>query len=200
MQERANYESIGGLVVHPDKMPALGRAGVIPVPGTGVIPVIPGTGLTVEDAKKLIPLLQSLIGQLNVTDDLPTSVQTSVSRVNAILAGPGPLELDMRPRSVEVIGDPALHAKALAEAKAKEIGRVERAQLEDKRMSEVMAGVPGHVLNAASRYDAAHIAHLEAVERAYREGSNHTAQAFAESSLWFIIGMRLKAAWSKLWK
>lgn len=120
--------------------------------------VVPGTSLTLDASRRLADAAQDLVGLANLYADdgvIPEPIRTKLARINAILAGPGPVALDMRPNSVEVHGDPVLHEKALLEAKAREQAR---------------EMVSPQVLGQAAAYESRTEAHRQDVADSFEEG------------------------------
>lgn len=93
--------------------------------------------------------------------------------VQALLAGDGSPGSDQRPQNVETVNDESLHAKALAEAKAREM--VRQGHVED-----AVRLLPDEVLEAAAIHDAHAALRREEMLHAYEEGvANGKAQASA---------------------
>lgn len=117
-------------------------------------------------------------------DELPSEVLIASAQLYAALAGPGPVELDLRPNSLEVINDAGLHAKAVAEAKA-------RLQASVAAQQETLATLPPSVLEAAADYDARTLAHRVAVAQAWDDATEleRVMQAawWHDASLWAVL-------------
>ncbi len=184
---------------------------------------VPGTGLSVATVQKMVPHLQSLLAQLECIHGIPESVLQSAGRIHALLAGPGPSALDMRPQSAEVINDAALHARALAEAKAREMGdgrsvvnsetvgqlmtdemaqAIEGAYREPMEIDAEMtllAETRSEILAAAERYDAAKIAHLEEIEQSYELGKKDAVRLLETKPLSTIVWERFIGFLRRMW-
>lgn len=128
--------------------------------------IVPGTALTVGAVARLENAAANLVAVANLYSEeaqrtfadptfLPEPVVAAISKINGILAGPGPVALDMRPNSVEVHGDPVLHEKALLEAKAREQAR---------------EMVSPQVLGQAAAYESRTEAHRQDVADSFEEG------------------------------
>jgi hypothetical protein len=120
--------------------------------------------------------------------DVPPAVMFAAAELHAVLAGPGPDALDLRPKSLEVVGDAGLHAKAVAEAKA-------RLQASIADQAKVIAHLPSSTLHAAADYDARTMAHREDVAQAWRDGRESRE---LDEGLWWhsaTLGMVLRRWW-----
>lgn len=117
-------------------------------------------------------------------DSLPSEVIIASANLHAVLAGPGPDALDLRPKSLEVINDAGLHAKAVAEAKA-------RLQTSVAAQHDLLATLPDATLQAAADYDARTLAHRADVANAWDAGveQERIAQAawWADATLWAVL-------------
>ena len=119
---------------------------------------------------------------------LPADVVDSAAQLHAALAGPGSDALDLRPKSLELVNDAALHQKAVAEAKA-------RLQASVAAQADTIAKLPSSTLQAAADYDAQTNAHRVAVHDAYDNGvddgreQQRVADAlwWHEASLWAAL-------------
>ena len=143
-----------------------------------------------DAAQQVVALAECLPGAL------PEPLVASLANLHAALAGPGPSALDMRPQSLEVIGDPILHAKALAEAKAREMGR-------DAEIIRAIETLPAEVRNLAEGYDTQRAAHQEEIFLSYEQGKTAGydlgyVAAMQGASLWRIAKLRFKA-WRQSW-
>jgi hypothetical protein len=108
----------------------------------------------------------------------------AAAELHAALAGPGPESLDLRPNALEVVNDAGLHAKAVAEAKA-------RLQHSVAAQQSVIAHLPTSTLQAAADYDARTMAHRDEVSRAYAEGREQRELAeglwWHSATLWDVL-------------
>lgn len=148
--------------------------------------IVPGTSLTLGAAERLENASQNLVAVANlyanetvitrptpgsqneegeIAPRIPVELQVALGKINAILAGPGPLALDRRPNSVEIVGDPVLHERALMEAKAKEMAR---------------AGLAPAIGQAADEFDSLQAANSQAILESFEEGKAQGYQAGVE--------------------
>jgi hypothetical protein len=120
----------------------------------------------------------------NHWDDLPPDVASGAADLHAALAGPGPDALDLRPNALEVVNDAGLHAKAVAEAKA-------RLQASVAAQQSVIAKLPDATLQAAADYDARTMAHRAAVLQSWDDAveMERVMQAswWAHATLWAVL-------------
>lgn len=141
--------------------------------------IVPGTALTVGAVARLENAAANLVAVANLYSEeaqrtfadptfLPEPVVAAISKINGILAGPGPVALDMRPNSVEVHGDPVLHEKALLEARARE-QRLDRSGADAARQL-AMGMVDEATVHAALVHEEREGAHLNDVSDAFEQG------------------------------
>ena len=72
----------------------------------------------VNDAQTLLSLIE-----LQDPGTVPLEIVKAAAILHGTLAGPGASDLDLRPGSLEIVGDEALHLQALAEAQRKVLDR-----------------------------------------------------------------------------
>ena len=144
-----------------------------------------------DAAQQVVALAECLPGAL------PEPLVASLANLHAALAGPGPSALDMRPQSLEVIGDEGLHARAMAEAKAREMGR-------DAEIIRAIETLPADVRHLAEGYDTQRAAHAEELYLSHHQGLqtgmtlgyDNALRDIASQPLWRIALNRFQAWWS----
>jgi hypothetical protein len=131
--------------------------------------LVPGTALTLGAVERLENAAQNLVAVGNLFAEelvivngrpelrIPAPLTQALGKINGILAGPGPVALDRRPNSVEVVNDPGLHERALIEARAREQART---QADPKQLAQ------------SDAYEDAQHAHLQDVAQAFEEGKS----------------------------
>jgi hypothetical protein len=123
-----------------------------------------------RDMDRVMNRAQTLLSLIELQAPLP-ELTIAAAALHESMAGPGPIELDYRPGSLEVVNNPELHAAALAQAKAREQGR-----------TSVIAHLPTSTLEAAADFDARTLAHRDAVAEAYQQG--HADRVVQEGIWW----------------
>lgn len=164
---------------------------------TLTVPVIPADQVTAlqrlsngASVTDLVERSQTLLALIEV-EGASASVTQAAAQLYAALAGPGASDLDLRPGSLEIVGDEALHVRAMAEAKARAVdGEVARAA--------ARAALPADVQAKVVDYDTREAAHREGIANAYDEGiirGRFEARTEHDATpLWKIAQRRLAAA------
>lgn len=141
-----------------------------------VVPAKPGTEIAsnlvqrrltraLEHRHQLAESCSNLLAQIETaTKPVPDNVITAAARMHNLLATLMPGQ-DLTPKSVEVVNDPVLHAKALIEAKAAQ-------RTIDKQVEEMKASLPAELKELASELDllTTQGAHREEIADAYERG------------------------------
>lgn len=138
---------------------------------------------------------QSLLAQIETSPEpVPEPVLEAAAKLHVALMGPGASDLDLRPGSLEIVGDEALHVRAVAEKKAQAIDA-------DRRREEARAALPEDVRAKVVEYDTREDAHREALANAYDEGiiqGRFEARTEHDATpLWRIAWARVQARWSR---
>lgn len=115
--------------------------------------------------QKVVTRSQYLLSVIEITPNMPEPVVIAAAELHAALAGPGPSGLDLRPQSLEVIGDAGLHAKAMAEAMAREVS-------EDRAVVAAIEALPEHVRAGAQQFNEQANANRDEIFQAYHEGKD----------------------------
>jgi hypothetical protein len=135
-----------------------------------------------ENAAQNVVAVAQLYAEEDCTDEyghrvsrLPPELRSAMAKINNILAGPGPVALDRRPNSVEVINDPVLHEKALLEARARETQIDRDTGAAARQLARGM--VSDQVLEGALVYEERQHAQNQDIHDAFEEGKT---QGYAE--------------------
>lgn len=127
----------------------------------------PATLSAARQQEHLVSSAQAVISLGNLhADELPETMRQAIGALNAALAGPGPDALNKRPGSMEVVNDPGLHERALAEAKSREM----KAGQEYQTRALAFQALPSEVQHLSREYDERLIARENDINDAFVQG------------------------------
>lgn len=133
-------------------------------------------------SRRVLELVQRLTGAMEVSN-VPTHLKATARELTQLLAGDGAYHREMQPKSAEVVNDPELHAKAMAEAMAKE-----------NALARPPSTDPAHYdAKAVREFTERATGQLEAIELAYQDGFAMGQRNMAEQLSKLTLAQLVKA-------